>query len=342
MNADISRFCGSGRLIRLERAERPSPYARTADRDEGWRARVLLPHGQSGCLRGMIPVAQEVPMRLAAAFLCLFVAGGAAADEVQLANGGRVHGVIVERTPAHVVVEVGPGRITLPADQVLGIRQGATALAEFKRRAERLSEQDLEGWLALGRWARERDLLTQAAEAFEHVVRIQPDNAEAQTALGHVFHAGRWVTPEEAYRGQGLVFFEGRWMTPAERGDLVRMETERALAAQARAEAEARAREAEARARAAEAEAARAEADAASADGGIPLTWAYWGGGGGACPIQRGGRAGASSGSSRSGSHPGSGHQAGGGRTSRARPGGSAPRTTRTPASWAPRRSQRD
>jgi hypothetical protein len=295
----------------------------------------------------MIPVAQEVPMRVAAAFLCLFMAGGAAADEVRLANGGRVHGVIVERTPAHVVVEVGPGRITLPADQVLGIRQGATALAEFKRRAERLSDQDLQGWLALGRWARERDLLTQAAEAFEHAVRIQPDNAEAQTALGRVFHAGRWVTPEEAYRAQGLVLFEGRWMTPAERGDRVRMETERALAAQARAEAEARAREAEARARAAEAEAARAEADAASTDGGIPLTWAYWGGGGG-CPIQRGGTSRAGSASSRGGyPPPGSGHQAGGGRAGRganasARPGGSASRTTRTPASWAPRRSQRD
>ncbi len=273
-------------------------------------------------------------MRLVAAFLCLFLAGGAAADEVRLANGSRVRGVIVERTPTHVVLEVGPGRITLPVDQVLGIRQGATALAEFKRRAEQLSDLDLEGWLALGRWARERNLLTQATEAFEHVARIQPENAEAQTALGRVFHAGRWVTPEEAYRAQGLVLFEGRWMTPAERSALVRMETERALAAQARAEAEARAREAEARARAAEAEAARAEADAAPTDGAIPLGWAYWGGGGG--PIQRGGGrpSGSAHPSSRPSRPPAGGHHAGGTRTERRPPaslspraGGSAPST---------------
>jgi hypothetical protein len=261
-------------------------------------------------------------MRLAAAFLCLFLAGGAAADEVQLANGGRVRGVIVERTPTHLVLEVGPGRITLPADQVLGVRQGATALAEFRRQAELLSDHDLEGWLALGRWARERDLLTQAAEAFERVLRIHPDNAEAQTALGRVFHAGRWMTPEEAYRAQGLVLFEGRWMTPAERSGLVRMETERALATQARAEAEARAREAEARARAAEAEAARAEADAAPTDG---IPWAYWGAGGG-CPIQRGGKLRGGPSSSPRRSKPASRPHAGGARPDRRSPTSLSPR----------------
>jgi hypothetical protein len=216
-------------------------------------------------------------MRVEIAVLCLLLPAVAAADEVQLVSGGRLRGVIVDRTPTHVILEVGPGRIALPNDRVVGIAEGATALAEYRRRAERLTEQDLAGWLDLGRWAHERDLLTQAREAFEHAARIQPDSAEAQLALGRVFHAGRWVTPEEAYRAQGLVLFEGRWVTPSERSEQLRLDMER----QARAEAEARAREAEARARAAEAEAARAEAAYSEPyDEGIPLGWAYWGSGG--------------------------------------------------------------
>ena len=131
------------------------------------------------------------------------------------------------------------------------------------------------GWLALARWAERRDLLTQAREAYEHVVAVDPENAAANTALGRVRLAGQWVTAEESYRARGYVPFEGGWVTPEERGAVL---ADRAAEAQAREmAAEARAREAEARARTAEADARRAEAEAQGTSSGIPYPYVYGG-----------------------------------------------------------------
>jgi hypothetical protein len=209
--------------------------------------------------------------------LCLALPAAAPADEVRLKGGGRVRGVVLERTSEHVVVAVGPGTITLPEERVERVVPGSSALATYQSRASRLDPQDLAGWLELARWARERELPTQARKAFEHVARLDPQNAEAQLALGRVRYAGRWVTQEDAYRAQGLVRFEGEWITMGERARRVREDEARRLARQ---EASARAREAEARARAAEAEAARAEAELRrleQREAGIPLAWVYWG-----------------------------------------------------------------
>src|SRR5258708_318412 len=71
------------------------------------------------------------------------------ADEVLLKGGGKVAGVIVERTASSIVVEVGPGLVTLPLSRVLSIQEGPTALASYRERASGLSPSDLGGWLAL-------------------------------------------------------------------------------------------------------------------------------------------------------------------------------------------------
>ncbi len=105
--------------------------------------------------------------RLALFWLCLAPVGLANADEVLLRGGGKVSGVIVERTASSVVVEVGPGLVTLPLARVLSIQEGPSALATYRERASRLAGGDVAGWLALGRWARQQDLSTQAHEAFE-------------------------------------------------------------------------------------------------------------------------------------------------------------------------------
>jgi hypothetical protein len=195
----------------------------------------------------------------------------ASADEVFLQGGGHLRGVVVvSRSDDALVVEVGPGRLTLPMSRVERIVEASSALATYRDRAARLAPDDLNGWLALGIWAQERDLLTPAHAAFQHVVALDPTNAAAQSGLGRVPLNGQWVSEEESYRARGYVPFEGRWITPADRDALVRGRRESDLAR--RAEAEARAREAAARAREAEAEARRAQADRSGAEeGGIPL-----------------------------------------------------------------------
>lgn len=203
------------------------------------------------------------------------------ADRVYLRGGGVLEGQVLSERDGLLEIEVGPGRVKVPMSRVDRVSSGASALAVYRSRAAALGARDVRGWLALADWAREAGLLTQAREAYERVLALDPDRPEANEALGRVLLAGRWVGRDEAMRARGYVSFEGLWITPAERGAIL---SERAAAARERdasREAEARVREAEARARAAEAEARRAEADAraaSAATSGIPYDWAMAGG----------------------------------------------------------------
>jgi hypothetical protein len=211
--------------------------------------------------------------------LALPLAGAVAgADEVFLRSGGRLNGVVVERRADGIVVDVGPGRVTLPIRLVERIVEGTPAFETFRQRSVRLSSTDVKGWLELARWARDHDLLTQSRQALEHVLGIEPGNPVAHRDLGHVMIDGRWMTTDESYRARGYVQFEGSWVTPEERLAMLGERAAEAQARQAEMEAIARAREAEARARTAEAEARQAEAAEAAATttaGGIPVDLAY-------------------------------------------------------------------
>jgi hypothetical protein len=189
-----------------------------------------------------------------------------------------VTGVIVERTPDAVVVETGPGRVTIQARRIERILEGRSALQAYQERAAAIEPGDLSGWAALARWAAERDLVTQSREAWRRVLSADPSHAEANAALGRVEVGGEWLSEEEAYRARGYVSFEGRWVTPAEQEALVRERAAEEVLERERREAELRVREAEARAREAEARAREAETAAQPLeDGGIPLWWG-WGG----------------------------------------------------------------
>jgi hypothetical protein len=207
-----------------------------------------------------------------------FGAASAAPDEVLLRGGGRVTGVVVERTPDAIVIETGPGRVTLQARRVERIVEGRSALQSYYERAASLAPDDALGWAALARWAAERDLVTPSREAWRRVLSVDPSHPEANAALGRVEVGGAWLSEEEGYRARGYVPFEGRWVTPAEHEALVRERAAEEASGRERREAELRVREAEARAREAEARAREAEMAAQPIeDGGIPLWWG-WGG----------------------------------------------------------------
>jgi hypothetical protein len=162
--------------------------------------------------------------------------------------------------------------------RVQRIVDGTTDLTVFRARAAVLSPRDTTGWLRLAAWAEEHALLTQAREAYDRVLAVDPENAAAHAALGHVRLGDAWLTREDAYRARGLVEFEGTWVTAAERQAILSERSSLAEQRTAIREAEARAREAEARAQAAESEARRAEAaarQAAEAPAGIPYPWVF-------------------------------------------------------------------
>jgi len=216
-------------------------------------------------------------IRRSAAWLVFLLPMVVSADEVMLRGGGKVRGVIVESTPESIVLETGPGRVTIPRSRVASVRESASDLATYYERAASLEPGDVGGWTALARWAAERGLGTQSQEAYRRVADLDPGHPEANRALGRVEMGGLWVTEDEANRAKGLVPFDGRYVTPAERDVLEQERAADSAAVRTAREAEARAREAEARAREAEARAHAAERDAyrnENGDGAIPL-WPY-------------------------------------------------------------------
>jgi tetratricopeptide (TPR) repeat protein len=211
----------------------------------------------------------------------VLLAPAASADEVFLKSGGQLSGRIVSRTATTIEVDVGAGRIGVPASSVLRIEEGRSALQDYEDRAGRVPAGDVEGWLALGEWASSQGLGTQAREAYQRALSAAPDDPRANTALGNVQIGGRWVSEDEAYQAQGYVRFEGEWMTPVEHEAILRERATEAEQERQRQESESRVREAEARAEEAETRARQAEAEAAeaqAASGGVPL-WYGWGAG---------------------------------------------------------------
>jgi hypothetical protein len=184
----------------------------------------------------------------------------------------------VERSPRSVTVEVGPGRITLPAARIERIEEGSSALAEFHSRYREVAEGDLQGWLELGAWAHDAGLETQASEAYERARHLSPNDPRVNLGLGRVLQGGQWMTQEDAHRAQGLISFEGSWVTPAEKASIESSRQRQAEEGRQTRIAEMELRVREAEARAAEARAREAEALSSTPDpGGVP--WPYaWGG----------------------------------------------------------------
>jgi hypothetical protein len=138
------------------------------------------------------------------------------ADDVYLRGGGQITGEIVERTADSVTVDVGGGTLTVRTSSIVRIEESVSPVEEYRARAARIREGDVEGWRELARWATGGALGTMASQAWSKVVAIVPDDPEANRALGRVQLDGRWVSEEESYRARGYVKFESEWMTPGE------------------------------------------------------------------------------------------------------------------------------
>ena len=209
---------------------------------------------------------------------CVAVGGIAAGDEVWLKAGGRLDGDVVERTATYVVIETAPGRVRVPMSRVQKIVKNTSVLSEYRAQLQTISRDDVEGWLALARWAHANQLDTQAREAYERAATLDPSRAEAQLAMGHVLVDGHWMTPEDSFRARGLVFFEGSWITPDEMNARVRERVATREARTRETEAAARVAEAEAQARLAEAKARQARNEAGywpAYGGGVVVPWPY-------------------------------------------------------------------
>jgi hypothetical protein len=207
--------------------------------------------------------------------LLFFIPAAVFADQVFLRDAGSITGKIVEQTATNVKVDVGGGIIGVPMDRVERIEKGRCALDDYNDRAQKLAPTDVAGWKKLGRWAADAGLPAQAQDAYKHVLKLSPDDPDANEAFGLVELNGKWVTEDESYQARGFVKYDGEWMTPAQAQVAQTSEANN----QARRDAEQRARDAEQATRDAEARAKDAEERARDAES-YQNSWApsYWGG----------------------------------------------------------------
>jgi len=196
------------------------------------------------------------------------------ADEIYLKGGGRMTGEIVEQTEDSVTIDIGGGTLTARMSSVVRIERSTSPLQEYRARAAEIPDGDAEAWRELARWAQAGTLSSQAAEAYEHVLEVLPDDEEANLALGRVRLDGAWVDEEESYRAQGYVEFEGEWMTPGERNAILAERRAKKEAVRREIDSEVQAIEAEQRAQKEREARERAERDRWPRPG-EPVYWGW-------------------------------------------------------------------
>lgn len=164
------------------------------------------------------------------ATLVLSLSALALADTVTLANGHKLEGS-ARRVGDRVVIQTAGGEVTLEASEVRSIEKGETKLDLYQAKRETLDAKDAKAQAELARWCAKNKLGKQSREHWEEVVKLDPEHADARTALGFVQHDGAWMTPDEAKEAQGLVKVKvggrERWVPRAEARAMERKDAER-------------------------------------------------------------------------------------------------------------------
>ena len=166
-------------------------------------------------------------MRRPIALLLLLAATAALplrADTVRLNNGRAYEGVIAERTPQGVRVQLAFGYIVIPDDQVASVEAAPSALAGYLKQKAMLQSSPAaraSDWLDLARWAKVHDLESSARESALLAAELDPKVPGLDAMLrpmGLVYEdaLGRWIPFAESMARRGLVPWNGEWITREE------------------------------------------------------------------------------------------------------------------------------
>ena len=162
-----------------------------------------------------------LPALLSVALLLPVVVAPAAADDVHLTNGETFEGVVATVEGDRVAIRLPHGLIRLPASRVLRVERAVSAFEEFLLRSGELAGSgDAAAWLALARWAGERELPSGEREAALRAARLDPGLSGLEPVmrqLGYGFdeETGTWIPLDELMSRRGFVRLGGEWV-PAE------------------------------------------------------------------------------------------------------------------------------
>jgi hypothetical protein len=175
--------------------------------------------------------------------LALALAGTAGADEVVLRNGSKLEGAVREEGNK-VVVDVGPGTVTLDRSEVRSINRPEGEIQEFDRRVCAIKPDDANGYYQTYLWARQQPgMKTRAESLLRKALEADPNHEASRRALGYLNYKGAWLTQEEYKAALGLVRYNGEWVSADAAARMKKMDQELMLASGQRAVEEERLRQ---------------------------------------------------------------------------------------------------
>jgi hypothetical protein len=149
--------------------------------------------------------------------ICLQCLGSARADFFELTSGGRLEGKLLPADDANKLnctIELpAGGRVTIARSQIAKIETVTDAVAEYQKLA-RTSPDTVEAHWKLSEWCREHKLRDERRQHLDRILELDPNHADARTALGFHQKNGQWMNRDDVMAARGLVLFEGKYITP--------------------------------------------------------------------------------------------------------------------------------
>ncbi len=106
---------------------------------------------------------------------------------VRLTDGQVIEGNIIREEADSVTIAIRGIETSIPRDRIESITYPESRAAQFEERRKTLAKDDVEGHLALARWAFDNRLYTEAEQLLREVLdRVDPNSREAQDLLNLV------------------------------------------------------------------------------------------------------------------------------------------------------------
>jgi hypothetical protein len=140
----------------------------------------------------------------------------ARADVLELANGGRVEGKLVDSAEGNrdtVTIELAAGgTLVLPRTQVARVDSTSQAEAEYAKLA-RTSPDTVEAHWNLAEWCRQHKLRAPAQKHLTRILELEPNHEPARAILGFRRNDGQWMTRDDVMESRGMVMYDGKYVT---------------------------------------------------------------------------------------------------------------------------------
>jgi hypothetical protein len=137
-------------------------------------------------------------------------------DVLELVNGGRVEGQLIEggrNSKVDYVIETATGRMTIARSQVARVDATSDAKKEYATLAKSSPDTADAHW-KLYEWCDAHKLREEGQKHLSRTLELDPDHAEARAELGfRKLKDGQWATRDDVMTARGMVKYDGQYYT---------------------------------------------------------------------------------------------------------------------------------